>query len=90
MSEELGKAWVRFGASLEPWEDFKKGGEEGKIMVFNGVDGCSLRNRKEDEILSEKAEEGERRYAGWEAIGRVFKDLTKGEKGIVGAEELRP
>jgi hypothetical protein len=89
LSEEFGKAWMRFGAGKEPWGEFKSGEGEEKIMVFNGVDGCSLRSWKEDEALSAKSEEGERRYAGWDAIAEVFGELVNGEKGLVGAEEAR-
>ena len=83
----MGKAWLRFGVGEGPWEEFTSTAE--MIMVFNGVDGCSLRSREDDERISAAAEEGERRYRGWEAIAEVFKELTKDEKGIVGAEETR-
>jgi hypothetical protein len=89
LSEEFGKAWLRFGVGKEPWDEFKKGEGEEKIMVFNGVDGCSLRSRKEDERLSAGAEEGERRYKGWEAIAEVMGDLAKAKRGVVSAEETR-
>lgn len=88
LSQEFGKAWLRFGVGKEPWEEFKKGEGEENIMVFNGVDGCSLRSRVEDERLSAVAEEGERRYKGWEAIAEVFEGLAK-EKGSVEAEQVR-
>jgi hypothetical protein len=58
LSEEFGKAWLRFGVGKEPWNEFKKGDEEEKIMVFNEVDGCSLRSRKEQR--QRKASEGTR------------------------------
>jgi len=89
LSEEFGKAWLRFGAGLEPWKEFRKGENEESIMVFNGVDGCSLRSRKEDERISASAEEGERRYKAWETAAEVFQDLAKGERGVLAAEEAR-
>ena len=89
LSEDFGKAWLRFGAGEEPWAEFKSGQEEEKIMVFNGVNGCSLRSKKEDEIMSANAEEGKRRYAGWDTIAEVFDDLAKGQKGVVAAEQAR-
>jgi hypothetical protein len=56
-------------------------------MVFNGVDGCSLRTREEDEVLSRNLEEGERRYKGWKAITEAMNDLVGGEGGVVNGEE---
>lgn len=89
LSEEFGKAWLRFGVGKIPWPEFKKGEGEEKIMVFNGVDGCSLRTREEDEGLSARSEEGERRYKGWDAIADVFTNLAKGKNGAEGAEDAR-
>lgn len=85
ISDEYGKRWIAFGNGKAPWQEF---GAEQNIMVIDGRKGFELRTRSEDEAESKWAEEGERRYKGWEVFEEVMVDLVE-ERGIEGAARAR-
>jgi hypothetical protein len=91
ISEGFMKRWIQFGAGLEPRDEYKldAGDQEGKLMIVSGSEGWILKSKKQDEVESMESEEGERRYEGWETIGKVMKRLAGGEKGVVGGENAR-
>ena len=91
LSTEFGRRWLRFGAGLEPWAEYEITGMEhdGQIMVISGTEGFAMKSRKQDEAESRLAEEGPRRYAGWEAIGQVMENLVIGDRGVIHGEEAR-
>jgi carboxylesterase type B len=81
LSEEFMHRWIAFGRGEEPWEKFEAAGN---IMVISGREGWVCKTREQDERESLDAEEGIRRYAGWENIADVMKNL-KEDRGAVGA-----
>lgn len=89
LSEEFGKRWLRFGVGLEPWDEYRIEGKEddGKIMIISGSEGWVLKSRARDGMESLKAEEGKRRYEGWEVMTEVIKSLFEGERDAVEVEE---
>jgi len=60
LSEEFGKRLLAFGVRKEPWEEYKLGEDEEKIMVVRGRDGWRVKSREADEVESRGAEEGEK------------------------------
>jgi hypothetical protein len=91
LSDEFGKRWLKFGVSIGPWDEYKFDGseEDGKLMLISGAEGWLVKTRKRDEEESKNAEEGERRYAAWEALSSVMKAIASGEKGEVQGEEMK-
>lgn len=90
LSDEFGKRWLRFGLGIDPWDEYKIDGREddGKLMLISGAEGWVVKTRERDEEESKHAEEGERRYAGWEALTSVMKNLSLEEGGKVQGEQL--
>jgi hypothetical protein len=86
LSDEYGRRWIKFTYGLSPWEEYA---EDEKIVVIEGRAGFDLRSRREDEEKSGLAEEGERRYKGWEAIWEVMNDIAGGVEGSIKGEEAR-
>lgn len=82
ISEEYGKKWLMFAVGQKPWAEYDI--EEEKIMIISGGEGFDLRTRKEDELKSATADEGERRYKAWEVIDDIMADL-----GSENGEEIR-
>lgn len=91
LSEEFGKRWLRFGAGEAPWKEYKVDGTEDdeKIMIISGSAGWVIKSRKKDEVESKDAEEGERRYTGWETLSGALNALAKGTDGETKVEEAR-
>ncbi|CZR55142.1 uncharacterized protein PAC_05028 [Phialocephala subalpina] len=85
ISDEYGKRWLKFAVGEASWPEYGAGesGEE-NIMIICGGEGFDLRTRREDELKSATASEGERRYKAWEVIEEVMGSLGE-EKG----EEVR-
>lgn len=78
---------VSVWAGKEPWEEYKLGEDEEKIMVVSGRDGWRVKSREADKVESKDAEDGERRYRCWEVLEDVMRDLIDGERGEVKGEE---
>jgi hypothetical protein len=68
-SLSMARAWTKFGAGLEPWDEFRVGdGEEEKIAVADNREGWVVRTRADDDRISRADECGKRRYAEWEIL----------------------
>lgn len=83
MSVDFGRALTRFGAGLEPWDEFRVGdNEEEKIAVVDGREGWVVRTRKQDERVSGLDECGKRRYAQWELLADALMEAMASGKNI--------
>lgn len=73
ISLEFVTRFTKFAYGLEPWAQHVP--EERKIAIADGHLGWITRTREEDERISKDDEMGERRYAQWDIIGEVIRDL---------------
>lgn len=68
--------FIKFAYGEEPWGQYVVENRERNIAVADGRMGWVERTREEDERISRDDELGKRRYAQWDVIGEIFRELN--------------